>query len=107
VRFREAEPSQVPALHRRAREWYARNELPVEAIQHALAAEDFERAASLVDLAWPAVARSGQDATLQNWLKALPDDLVRRRPVLSVYYAGALLIGGNVKAVEVRLRDAE
>jgi LuxR family maltose regulon positive regulatory protein len=107
VRFREAQPSQVPALHRRASEWYARNELPVEAIQHALAAEDFERAASLVELAWPAVARSWQDATLQSWLKALPDDLVRRRPVLSVYYAGALLIGGNLEAVEFRLRDAE
>jgi len=107
ARLREAQPSQVPALHRRASEWYARNELPVEAIQHALAAEDFERAASLVELAWPAVARSWQDATLQSWLKALPDNLVRRRPVLSVYFAGAALIGGDLEAVESRLRDAE
>src|SRR5579859_2424505 len=107
VRLREVEPSQVPALHRRASEWYARNELPLEAIQHALAAEDFERAASLVELAWPAVARSWQDATLQSWLKALPDNLVRRRPVLSVYFAGAALIGGDLEAVESRLGDAE
>jgi LuxR family maltose regulon positive regulatory protein len=79
----------------------------VEAVRHALAAEHFEQAANLVELAWPTVARSWDDAVLRTWLKALPDDLVRRRPVLSVYFAGALLIGGELERVEARLQDAE
>jgi LuxR family maltose regulon positive regulatory protein len=107
ARFREAQPDQVPILHRRASQWYEQNDFPVEAVRHALAAQDFERAASLVERAWPGVARSRQDATLRAWLKALPDALVRRRPVLSVYYAGALLVVGEMEAVEPRLRDAE
>ncbi|MFI4983186.1 MAG: helix-turn-helix transcriptional regulator, partial [Nevskiales bacterium] len=107
ARLREAQPGQVPVLHRRASEWYAQNERPVEAVQHALAAEDFERAASLVELAWPALGRSRQDATLRGWMKALPDEVVRRRPVLSVYFASALLMGGELEAAEPRLRDAE
>ena len=54
-----------------------------DAIRHALAAEDFARAADLVELAVPAMHRSRQEATLLGWLRALPDELVRRRPVLS------------------------
>ncbi len=107
ARLQEAQPERVPVLHRRASEWYEQNELPVEAVQHALAAEAFERAASLVELAWPALGRRRQDATLRGWLKALPDELVRGRPVLSVYFASALLMGGELEAVEPHLRDAE
>ena len=42
-----------------------------------------------------------------GWLKALPDEVVRCRPVLSVHYAGTLLLGGELAGVEPRLRDAE
>ena len=42
-----------------------------------------------------------------GWLKALPDELFRCRPVLSVRYAGALLASGELEGVEARLRDAE
>jgi LuxR family transcriptional regulator, maltose regulon positive regulatory protein len=107
ARLREAQPEQVPVLHRRASEWYERNGSAADAIRHALAAEDFERAASLVELAWPALGRQRQDATLRGWLKALPDEVVRRRPVLSVYFASALLMGGELDTVEPRLRNAE
>ena len=55
----------------------------------------------------PAMRRSRQEATLLGWLKALPDELVRCRPVLSVAYAGALLASGELEGVEDRLRDAE
>ena len=101
------EPDQVATLHRRASEWYEHNGSAADAIHHALAAEDFERAADLVEMAVPAMRRSRQEAAMLGWLKALPDKLVRCRPVLSVYYAGALLLSGELEGVEVRLRDAE
>ncbi len=101
------QPDQVATLHRRASEWYEHNGLAADAIHHALAAEDFERAADLVELAVPAMRRSRQEATVLGWLKALPDELVHCRPVLSVGYAWALLAGGELEAVEARLRDAE
>ena len=43
-------------LHRRASDWYEQNGERSEAIRHALAGEDFERAADLVELAVPATA---------------------------------------------------
>ena len=48
--------SGYPRLHQRASAWYERNGLPSDAIRHALAAKDFERAAGLIELAWPAMA---------------------------------------------------
>jgi len=101
------QPDRVPALHRRASEWYEHNGSAPDAIRHALAAEDFERAASLIELAVPAMRPSRQEATILGWLKALPDELYLCRPVLSVYYAGALLLSGDLEGVEIRLRDAE
>src|SRR5450755_465414 len=101
------QPAQVATLHRRASAWYEQHGSTVDAIRHALAAFDFGRAADLVELAVPAMARSRQEATVLGWLKALPDELVRARPVLSVHYAGALLLHGEIEGVEARLRDAE
>ncbi|MDQ6603524.1 MAG: LuxR C-terminal-related transcriptional regulator, partial [Chloroflexota bacterium] len=101
------QPEQVATLHRRASEWYAQHGSPTDAIRHAFAAADFDRAADLVELAVPAMRRSRQEAAVLGWLKALPDALLHRRPVLSVHYAGALLIGGETEGVEDRLRDAE
>ncbi len=97
----------LPDLHRRAGEWYERNNLPEDAVRHALAAADFERAANLIEGAVPALRKGRQDATLLEWLTLLPAEVVARRPVLSVYLAWAMLIAGNLDAVELRLRDAE
>src|SRR5712691_8844042 len=74
-------PDQVATLHRHASEWYEQYGSASNAIRHALAAEDFERAAALVELALPEMYRSRQETTLLGWLKVLPDDLVHFRPV--------------------------
>jgi LuxR family maltose regulon positive regulatory protein len=101
------QPEQVSVLHRRASEWYEKNGLPHDAIRNALAAGDFARAADLIELVMPAMNRSRQFATLLGWLKALPDELVRVRPVLSTWYASVSMSCGELGGVEPRLRDAE
>jgi LuxR family maltose regulon positive regulatory protein len=103
----EAQPEQVSRLHQRASAWYEQNGYPSDAIRHALAAEDFERAAGLIELAWSAMDLNHQSSTWLGWVKALPDGLIRTRPVLSVGYAWALLDGGELEASEARLQDAE
>jgi LuxR family maltose regulon positive regulatory protein len=101
------QPDLIPALHRRASEWYEHNGSSTDAIRHALAAEDFGRAAGLVELAVPEMRRSRQEATLLGWFEALPEELLHLRPVLSVHYAGTLLQSGRLEGVEERLREAE
>ena len=109
ARLLDEQPDQVFSLHQRASEWYEHNGSAADAIRHALAGKDFERAATLVELAVPKMRRNRQEATHTElgWLKALPDELVHFRPVLSVAYAYALFGDGELEAVETRLRDAE
>ncbi len=107
ARLLDEQPGELPGLHRRASAWYEQNGEPSEAIRHALAAGDFERMADLVELAIPDMRRTRQETAVHGWLKALPEELVRVRPVLSVGLAGAMLAGGELEGVEARLRDAE
>jgi LuxR family maltose regulon positive regulatory protein len=104
----EAQPEQVSSLHLRASAWYERNGLRSDAIRHALAVKDFELAAGLIELAWPAADEGSiQPATWLDWVKTLPDELVHARPVLNVGYAYVLLGRGELEAAEARLKDAE
>jgi LuxR family transcriptional regulator, maltose regulon positive regulatory protein len=86
ARLLDEQPDRVPDLHRRASAWFERNREVPEAIRHALAAEDFPKAADLVERAMPALRRNRQEAAFLGWLAVLPDELVRVRPVLSAHY---------------------
>jgi LuxR family maltose regulon positive regulatory protein len=97
----------VPDLHRRASQWWEHNGEPAEAVRHALAGKDFERAARLVEVVMPVLLRDRREATLRSWLEVLPDELVRARPWLGIGLAGALLSTGEVEGVEQHLRDVE
>ena len=103
----ESRPDDIAALHVRASVWYQQNGNHSEAIQHAMAAKDFDRAADLVELAIPVMRRDRQEAILHGWMKSLPAEVIRVRPVLSAGLAGALLASGEFEGVEARLQDAE
>jgi len=104
----EARPDQVSGLHQRASVWYEKNGLLPDAIRHALAAKDLDRAAGLIELAWPATEERRIQSTLWlGWVKTLPEDMFINHPVLNVNYAFALLGIGEMEAAEIRLKDAE
>jgi len=97
----------LASLHRRASSWYEQNGLIAAAIEHALSAGDFEQAAHLIDQAAEPTMLRSEFATLQSWVEALPDDVVRSNPLLCVHHAVTLLMGGRpLDVVEARLQDA-
>jgi LuxR family maltose regulon positive regulatory protein len=107
ARLLDEQPDRVRELHLRASDWCERNGERAEAIDHALAAEDFARAADLVELALPALHQGKQEATVRRWMEALPEELFAVRPVLCVGHVAALMVTGEVEGVEERLRSAE
>lgn len=107
ARLRDEHAGLVPVLHQRASRWYEQHGERADAIRHALTGADFERAAELVEREAPASRRDRRERALLGWLQALPNEVLRNRPVLSVAYAGALLSTGAVEGVEQRLLDAE
>ena len=65
-------PEEVPLLHGRASTWYAAAGQAEQAILHAVAAHDLQRAAGLVELEAEGAMRSHQPVRLIEWIKPLP-----------------------------------
>jgi LuxR family maltose regulon positive regulatory protein len=101
-------PEQVPVLHRRASQWYEQAGLAAKAIDHALSAGDFDRAASLIEEEAEGTLKRSEVATLLGWMEQLPDDKLRARPALVLLRAWALLMGGrSLDAVALCMKDVE
>jgi LuxR family maltose regulon positive regulatory protein len=107
-RLRRDRPKLIPELHCRASRWLEENGRLTYAAEHALAAEDYEQAARLIEQAIrPTIWQRGELITLQRWLERLPQDVTRTRPRLSLDLAWALLWSAQVEAIEPRLQDVE
>ncbi|MBK9942355.1 MAG: hypothetical protein IPP13_12145 [Kouleothrix sp.] len=80
----------LQTLHTHACAWYEAHGLLPEAVDAALAAAAWERAATLIEAL---VARDGfnQAHTLRRWVEQMPAAAVQSRPLLCFGYAVALL----------------
>jgi LuxR family transcriptional regulator, maltose regulon positive regulatory protein len=107
ARLERERPGKQTTLHRRASEWYEDNGLVVEAVRHTLSAGDHERAARLIEQGLGETWYRGEVVTLLGWLRALPEEAMRRRPLLLVWYAATLMLVGRLEDVEPLLEKAE
>ena len=108
ARLRQRLPVEaIAALHTRAASWYEQNGFSVDAINHALAARAFERAASLVDQAAQTMMFTGQFNTLKNWLAALPNESFHSHPRLEIYQVLIDLSQGTLDMSEQTLQEKE
>jgi LuxR family maltose regulon positive regulatory protein len=105
-RLSQTQPGQVSELHLQASEWYEEHGVIPDAVSHALAAEDIERAARLVEGRAMAMVFLGELATLVGLLDELPDEVVSSRPWLAIAHAWALVYAGHLDALELRLKSA-
>jgi LuxR family transcriptional regulator, maltose regulon positive regulatory protein len=106
-RLRATERDNIPELHRRASHWFETEGLADEAIQHAQAAGDMDRATRLVDgIAADLVVRAEVNK-LVKLFERLPSELSQGYPMLCIWYAWALLFMGQLEKVEPTLAIAE
>ncbi len=107
VRLAARHGDRVGELHAAASRWLAENGLLVDAVRHAIASGDHEHTADLMELTVADLRRRRQDRTFFDWLPALPDDVVRRRPLLATYVGASRLSEGDFDGVEAWLDAAE
>ncbi|HEX4715923.1 MAG TPA: hypothetical protein VH164_13445, partial [Ktedonobacteraceae bacterium] len=109
TRLQQTDPSSVPHLHLRASRWYEQQGLFAEAVQHAFAAADVERAADLIERidvdSWAGLGSAVQ--RVLGWLSRMPESLVSTRPLLCIVHAVALMFAHQLPEAEARLRMAE
>jgi LuxR family transcriptional regulator, maltose regulon positive regulatory protein len=103
----DEEPERVAALHARASAWFEAGDDIPPAVSHALAAGAPDRAAELMERAIPAALRDRREVDLVHWASVLPDDVVRKRPVLGIGFVAALTQASDFATVGRRLADIE
>ena len=103
---------EIFALHSRAGNWFAENNLIDEAIRHLLAAGDVIGAAQLVEKNRQAMLDSDRWYVFEKWLSMLPDAVIQQRPELLMARVWTLYhqfdipaIPSVVDAVEALLKD--
>ncbi|MHB8134942.1 MAG: LuxR C-terminal-related transcriptional regulator [Anaerolineaceae bacterium] len=108
MRLRQSLPADaIASLHIRAADWYEHYGFDTEAVDHALAAKDFERVASLVEQVAQTMMSSGQFNILKNWLEVLPNESFHTHPSLGIYDFLIDLSLGKLDMSEQTLQEKE
>jgi len=106
-RLNEIAPAAILELHRQASVWHEREGLLPQAVNHAIAALEFERAAQLIERAAQSVWQRGEITALTGWMQSLPDAVRLARPTLCLEYARLLAEASQNVSVETLLREVE
>ena len=97
--------AEVATLHRRAALWLEQQGFVAQAINHVLAAQEWEEAARLIEShGWPLLVQ-GEAQKVRGWFKLLPETLRNARPYLLDLQAG-LYFGANDLEAAQRTMDA-
>ena len=101
--------SSIPAdsLHHRASQWYEQNDFPADAIQHALYAQDWNRAGDLILSNNSEFLKRGEVLTVIRWFQMLPEDVLQTNPRLYFDYCWPLLLAGQFDVARPLLERVE
>jgi LuxR family maltose regulon positive regulatory protein len=105
-RLRQSSPGRAAHLHTRASDWHEQHGDFNEAVEHALQARDYERAAVLLD-------RSSRTSVVinlfafENWIRQLPVDMIRRHPWIRISQSWIAIVKGKLDGIEEQLKEAE
>lgn len=80
----------VLALYARASAWYEAHRLLDQAIETAIAGQQYPRAAALIERSLDLRSQHGLD-TLRRWVERIPPEVLEAHPTLCFEYASALL----------------
>lgn len=109
ARLKETCSAVIPKLHHRAAAWYDHHGLIPEAIQHALAAQEYGWTADLLERALqdPNMLVTITTAHLQRWLDSLPDETLQAHPRLQLFAARVFYVTGRPETAEHLLQTLE
>jgi LuxR family transcriptional regulator, maltose regulon positive regulatory protein len=107
ARLDQIYPGLASPLHLRAAAWLEHAGMMVDAVNHTLAAGEYDRAAHMVEENTTHLLAQGELHALISWIEALPAQLRLARPWLSIHQAYALAFAGRAAEVLPLLAQAE
>jgi LuxR family maltose regulon positive regulatory protein len=106
--LRQRRPAgQIRELHRRASRWHQREGFLEEAMIHAMAAQDFDQAALMIEENLSSMFSRNEVPVLLGWIDKLPREVVYSRPWIDVYRATTLALASQLDEVDPLLEDVE
>jgi ATP/maltotriose-dependent transcriptional regulator MalT len=97
------QPDRAVMLHGRAADWLSENGYVDAAVEHALAAGNSDRAASLVQSSWFQYFDAGQGTTVRRWLRALEASAAKDDTATVVTAAWMAALSGQREEMDQRL----
>jgi LuxR family maltose regulon positive regulatory protein len=97
----------IPELHRRASTWFISSGHVSDAIDHAIAGQDFAAASELLAAHWNDIISSGGLRAVEMWLMSLPEPLVLEDARLCLARAWTSFAKGALEEVLPCLENAE
>jgi LuxR family transcriptional regulator, maltose regulon positive regulatory protein len=108
IELEHAGPEPVPTLHRRAAAWFLTQGDADHAIRHTIAAGDHDAALELIAEHWTAwLLERGDHASIDAWLRMLPEEVVRADARLCVARVFADSSLGDMSGSPVWLEAAD
>lgn len=86
TRLDQKQPEMVPALYKRAVAWHLENDLIAEAIEYAMAAEDYEQTAVIIEDNFDHFQTGSQRMRIRKWAEAIPETILKEHDVLWSQY---------------------
>jgi LuxR family maltose regulon positive regulatory protein len=89
------DPAETAELHRRASRWYAGEGRARQAIEHALAAQDYAGAVDLLESHATGMIMKGYARTVHGWVQAIPAGWRSQSPRTNLAFAWMHLLRGD------------
>jgi LuxR family maltose regulon positive regulatory protein len=93
-------PDLISELHSKASRWFEGEGLTVEAVNHAMASQDWDRVKELIEPRVKIMIAQNRYATVAEWLSKMPGEFVAEHPWLCVLGAWASLFLGRYEDVQ-------
>ncbi len=100
-------PDRVTALHERASYWFEQHTMIAEAIEHALAADLWERVADLLEHHVWSFVYQGQKRLVYTALQCLSAQVINSRPGLSALQSWSFYLHGQIEESRQAMKRAE
>jgi LuxR family maltose regulon positive regulatory protein len=107
VRLQDMWPDDIPGLHHRAAQWFENFGSGTEAIQHAIAAQDYVHAARLIEQSAVIMWSGNEGYLVFRWMNALPEEIIQTRPRLNCCKAWVLIHDAHFEEARTVLDAAE
>lgn len=97
----------IDELHCRAGDWFNKEGMLLEAIQHYLAGQSYDQAAALIESKWSEMDGQSQSSSWLAMSRLLPKRIIEERPVLAMAFGWALIDTGDLQGSKKWLARAQ